>query len=141
MIPENQYIIAFLSAFLGATFGYFAAMRSTTRIEAFRIFGQIKERLLGCMLTIRSHENCPSEDVEQIIPEIEGLMTTLTPYLDFISKRRVLSRWNSFAYGDTPEYYDDRDTTYEYFSGDWEDVKRKREKVFCRIHGVLKIKI
>ena len=137
----QNIIIAFLGAFLGLVCGYFTAMRSTTRTEAFRIFGRIREILFQCLLTIRSHENCPSEDVERIIPEIEGLLTALTPYLDFLSKRKVRSRWNSFAYGDTPEYYDDRDTTYEYFSSDMEDVKIKREKVFHRIHNILTIKI
>lgn len=137
----QNIIIAFISAFLGLVCGYFTAMRSTTRVEAFHIFGQIREKLLIFMLTIRSHKNCPSEDVERIIPEIEGLLTALTPYLDILSKRKVLRRWNSFAYGDTPEYYDDRDTTHEYFSGDWEDVKRKREKIFHRIHNILEIKI
>jgi len=137
----QNIIVAFLGAFLGLVCGYYTAMRSATRIEAFRIFGQIKERLIGCMLTIQSHENCPSEDVERIIPEIEGLMTTLTPYLDFISKRKITIRWCSFVYGDDPKHYDARDTNHEYFSSDWEDVKLRRNKVFVRIHKILQIKI
>ena len=137
----QNIIVASLSAFLGLICGYFTAMRSATRIEAFRIFGQIKERLIGCMLTIQSHENCPSEDVEGIIPEIEGLMSSLTPYLDVISKRKINRAWFIFAYGDEPKHYDARDTNYEYFSGDSEDVKTRRNKVFIRIHNILKIKI
>jgi hypothetical protein len=137
----QNIIFPILSAFLGAIFGYYATMRSATRIEAFRIFGQIREKLIRCMLTVRSHEDCPSEDVERIIPEIEGLLTALTPYLGFLPRRRILSRWQSLAYGDTPKHYDDRDTTYEYFSNGLEDVKIKREKVFSRIHKILQIKV
>ena len=72
---------------------------------------------------------------------IEALLTTLTPYLDFISKRRILRRWHTFAYGDDPEHYDIQDTTHEYFSGDWADVKIRRKKVFDRIHKILQVKI
>ena len=137
----QNIIVAFLSAFLGLVCGYFTAMRSTTRMEAFHIFGQIKERLINCMLTIRSHENCPVDDVERIIPKIECLKTSLIPYLNFRSKRKFMESLDAFAYGNNPQHHDTRDTNHEYFSSDRYDVIERRKKVFSRIHNILKIKI
>ncbi len=135
-----QIVIPITSAFLGAIAGYLAAMRTGTRTEAFRVFGQLKAVLIHCMLSIRAHENCPSENVMEIIAESEALLSTLTPFLGIISRHRIRKAWNRFAYGENPQYHDIRDTHHEYFSA-VDTVQENRDNAFKGIHDILLIKI
>ncbi|MFA7256615.1 MAG: hypothetical protein WC047_03470 [Kiritimatiellales bacterium] len=110
--------------------------------ETLRIVALLKDQFRMCLTDIRSSPqgNCPSDIILNCVRNSEALITQLKSLAKEATIKPILKAWTVFAYGDTPQHYDEKDTKHEYFSANGE-VKKTRDKAIDRLNAILSKKL
>ena len=142
----NQEMITALVGIIGVLIGSLISIWMTRHAvrfaETLRIVAILKDRLRICLTDIRgnNHGNCPSDIIMDCVKDTKATVTQLTSFAREATIQPIVTAWAVFAYGETAEYQDERDTNHEYFSAAGE-VNKTRDKAIHRINTVLSMKI